>query len=94
MKRMKMRCLLWYSKVLAAAMAMLGFVTCTEEEPDMYGVPVMYGPLEPDSVAVDSADVDTVMVMYGVASAKFRAVEDNNVEADEKTEETMDSVLW
>lgn len=79
MKVLRVKCMMWYSKVLAAALAMLGFVSCTKESADMYGVPVMYGPPPSDSTMVDTAEV-----MYGVAPARFRGVE--TTETTEPTE--------
>ncbi|MBR1668803.1 MAG: hypothetical protein IJ693_11090 [Bacteroidaceae bacterium] len=83
MTKIRMKFIFWYSKVLAAAMAMLGFVTCTKETEDMYGVPVMYGSLPADSVGVDTAAIDTNMrAMYGIIYTKFRAVEEENSEEE------------
>ncbi|MBQ9666324.1 MAG: hypothetical protein IJV33_07625 [Bacteroidaceae bacterium] len=90
MKKIQTKWLLWSSKVLAAAMAMLGFVTCTKESEDMYGIPVMYGMPPVDSVDVDS----TMMEMYGTPYAKFRTTDENNETDDESSEEEVDTVLW
>ena len=36
-------------KVLVGVLTILGFSACTTEEPDLYGTPLLYGPLPPDS---------------------------------------------
>lgn len=68
---MKKKCLLWYSKALAAALTLMGFVGCAGDS----DAPVMYGP-----APMDTVDIDTTMVeMYGVMYAPFEETEEDEV---------------
>jgi len=41
-------------KILAGALTAIGFAACTVEEPDLYGTPLLYGPLPVDSIVSDT----------------------------------------
>lgn len=80
---MKKRCLLWYSKVLAALLALLGVVSCGlfhKPQPCMYG-----GPYYDDE---DSVAEDTLVVNGDEAReiGNEEIVEPLNNQADEKVE--------
>lgn len=79
MKVLKKKWMLFYSKVLAAGLTLLGFVSCQKESEDMYGAPVMYG------VPTDSSYVDTLNhVMYGVTPVTYRKLEDSNEQPEQQ----------
>ncbi|MGM9690491.1 MAG: hypothetical protein ACI3ZJ_06675 [Bacteroidaceae bacterium] len=77
MKKIKIKWLVWTSKVLSSMVAMLGLSSCFFQ-PSMYGVPNPNW--NPDSMATDSTSTDSakrypqkeLRVMYGVRPAPFR----------------------
>ncbi|MCR5180942.1 MAG: hypothetical protein K6C30_06985 [Bacteroidaceae bacterium] len=41
-------------RILAGLLTLLGFSACVEEQPDLYGTPLLYGPLPVDSAEMNN----------------------------------------